>query len=181
MKVAIQTAMRDSYAPYLLEWLNYHHSVGVDYFFLYDNESIIPLTESIKNIPFKENIFVAPIAGTPSPVCNISKNSYLAFLKAIQNKLLPKCDRVAFVDEDEFIVCENKDIKKTLAPYAEFSGIGINWRLFGSSGIKKRTPAPQMQKFIYYAPDCPANIHIKSIVNPYLVGQILNPPLFFLY
>lgn len=179
MKVGIQTVMRDTYQPYLIEWLNYHKSIGVDYFFLYDNESIVSLIEAVENIPFKKDIFIHPISGLPSPTIDIQKISYLKFLSDIQSNFLPHCDRVAFIDEDEFIICENGDIKKTLEDYAEFSGIGISWRIFGSSGLSSQTSDSQMKKFTRYTNSTyRANVNIKSIVNPYLVKDTLNPHIF---
>jgi len=150
MKVGIQTIIRDSYEPYLLEWLNYHHSIGVDLFFIYDNESVVPIIKTIKNLNFRKDIHIENISGLASPTCNIQRLSYLKFLTDIRAGTLPHCDRVAFIDEDEFIICENGNIKKTLEGYVEFSAIAINWRIFGSSGLIEQSPIPQMEKFTSY-------------------------------
>src|SRR5689334_13395301 len=37
-KISIGAILRDE-APYLLEWIAFHKAVGVDHFFLYDNDS----------------------------------------------------------------------------------------------------------------------------------------------
>ena len=178
MIVAIHTVMRDTYEPYLFEWLNYHHSIGVDRFFLYDNESKIPLTESIKSIPFKDNIFVSYIPGVPSLKFDVQRGSYLYFLGTIRDKSFPKIDRVAFIDEDEFIICKNNDIKAILSNYLEYPGLAINWRMFGSSGLLEQTPILQMEKFVWYAPNYQGNVNIKSIVNPYLIESVTSPHTF---
>ena len=168
MKVAIQAAIKDIYEPYLSEWLNHHRSIGVDYFFLYDNESRIPLTAD------RSDMYVEKISDKIPQL-----RSYRKCLADINSGALPFCDRVAFIDEDEFIICENNDIKETLSEYAEFSALGISWRMFGSSGLLAQTPEPQMKKFTHYAgPEADINNHIKSIVNPFLVKEALNPHYF---
>lgn len=172
MKIGICAIIKDCYEPYLLEWLNHHHSIGVDYFFIYDNESEIPIYDIIKDMNFRESIFVTTIEGKVKQF-----SAYHKCLDDIEKGVLPHCDRVAFIDDDEFIVCENNDIKEILKEYANFSGLGISWRIFGSSGIKEKNPVPQKEKFTSYTKtDYPPNKHIKSIVNPLLtIGTAGNP------
>jgi hypothetical protein len=174
MKVAIHAIMRDVYEPYLTEWLNHHRSIGVDCFFLYDNDSKKSIVESIKDVPFKNKIYVEYCPGVASPANNVQMFSYHKFL----NDFSKEFDRVAFIDEDEFIICENGDIKATLSDYLDFPGLALSWRVFGSSGLIKQTPVPQMEKFVYYAPKYLGNINVKSIVDPKLVGSVSNPHVF---
>lgn len=171
--------MRDVYKPYLDEWLTHHRSIGVDHFFIYDHDSIEPLAKILKD---QSDITVSPIHGTPSKDLDIHRVSYLTFLGLIQNGLLPHFDRVAFIDEDEFITCVNKDLKKTLENYLEFPALGISWRMFGSSGLLTRTPELQSRKFTKYTGAYyHSNINIKSIVNPYLVKDVLSAHSFSYY
>lgn len=168
--------MKNIYEPYLIEWLNHHHSLGVDHFFIYDNDSKVPITESIKDIRFNSDISVELAPGKSSSILNIQMQSYTKFLSDIQESRLPHYDRVAFIDEDEFIICENSSIKETLKNYLSYPALGLSWKVFGSSGLINQTPEPQMKKFTkhtgrYYE----ANINIKSIVNPYLVKAAINP------
>lgn len=174
MKVAIHTIMRDIYEPYLIEWLNHHRSIGVDLFFLYDNDSVKPISESIKDVSFKDSIYVEHCPGKASPANNVQMFSYHKFLKDFASAI----DRVAFIDEDEFIICENNNIKATLGNYLDFPGLALNWRVFGSSGLIKQTPIPQMEKFICYAPKYLGNINVKSIVDPKLISSVSNPHVF---
>lgn len=175
MKVGICAIIKDCYTPYLLEWFNYHHSIGVDCFFIYDNGSEEPIWGIANTLPFKDDIHVELITG---PVKQTY--AYHKCIQDIQSGALPACDRVAFIDDDEFIVCENGDIRETLKEYGEFSGLGISWRVFGSSGIKEKTSEGQRSKFTQYTtPDFSANQHIKSIVNPFLAtGTAGNPHAF---
>lgn len=177
MKVGICAIIKDCYKPYLLEWFNYHHSIGVDHFFIYDNGSEDPIWGIANTLPFKDDIHVELITG---PVKQL--HAYHKCIQDIQSGALPVCDRVAFIDEDEFINCENNDIKETLKEYEDYPGLGISWRIFGSSGIKEQTPMPQREKFTQHTtPDYPPNQHIKSIVNPFVTESPDHNPHSFIY
>ena len=168
MKVGICAIMKDVYEPYLFEWLNHHRSIGVDHFFLYDNDSAVPLTITGNDIVIKN------ISGLAMQI-----QAYNKCLSDLKEGKLPACDRVAFIDEDEFIICENGDIKETLKDYADFPALGINWRVFGSSGLKEKTPEPQRKKFIKHTTGHPYERHIKSIIDPSrTVGSSGNPHAF---
>ncbi|MCJ7761672.1 glycosyltransferase family 2 protein [Candidatus Bathyarchaeota archaeon] len=175
MKIAIHCLMKNVYKPYLQEWLDHHRSIGVDHFFLFDNDSEVPLSETIKDIP-NSDISIELAHGKALPSLNIQMASYDHFLSAIQEATLPHYDRVAFIDEDEFIICANNNLKATLNDYLGYPAISLSWKMFGSSGLLTRTPEPQMKKFtkytgIYYR----GNVNIKCIVNPYLVKKAVDP------
>ena len=175
--VGICAIIKDCYKPYLLEWFNHHHSIGIDHFFIYDNESEIPIQKIVNNLSFQSDIHIETITGTTKQLA-----AYNKCLDDIKSGILPLCDKVAFIDDDEFIICENGDIKSTLAEYSEFSGLGINWRIFGSSGIKGKTPEPQISKFTQHTTiDFQPNRHIKSIVNPLTVERTSWTPHCFNY
>lgn len=178
MKVGIHSIIKDCYEPYLLEWFNHHHSIGVDYFFIYDNESKIPIQKTISSLKFQSSIYVEQFPGKASQ--NVQRLSYFKFLEDLKGGSLPHCDRVAFLDDDEFIICEDGNIKDTLLDYLEFSGLALSWRMFGSSGILKRSPASQMKKFVYYtSSNYLGNVNIKSIVDPYLVSGPIHAHAFY--
>ncbi len=177
MKVGICAIIKDCYKPYLIEWFNHHHSIGIDCFFIYDNESEVSIQDIVNILPFKDDIHVEIITGTVKQI-----EAYHKCLQDIKSGVLPACDRVAVIDDDEFIVCENNDIKETLKEYEEYSGLGISWRVFGSSGIKEKTPEGQREKFTQHTtPDFPVNCHIKSIVNPFLAERTASNPHSFIY
>jgi hypothetical protein len=168
MKVGICAIMKDVYEPYLMEWLSHHRSIGVDWFFIYDNDSTIPM------MSFDEDVIIHKISGKAMQMV-----AYDKCLSDMAYGFLPSCDRVAFIDEDEFIICENGDIKKTLELYTDFPALGITWRVFGSSGLKERTPEPQRSKFTQYTIGHPYEQHIKSIVDPSrTIGSSGNPHAF---
>ena len=104
----------------------------------------------------------------------------IAICSLIRAGNLPLCDWLVVIDEDEFVICENGDIKKTMEEYVGYPGLVVNWRVYGSSGVKHRTPDPQMKKFIHPTnPNNRVNWNVKSIVNPLKVrGTRRNPHTF---
>lgn len=155
MKVGICAIMKDVYEPYLQEWLEHHRSIGIDYFFIYDNESEIP------TVIDGEDVIVERVFGKARQI-----PVYEQCLFEMKSGILPHCDRLAFIDEDEFIRCESGDIKQTLSEYSDYPAIGLSWRVFGSSGLKLKTPEPQQSKFTQFTHGHPYENHIKSIVDP---------------
>lgn len=170
MRIAICAIIKDVYPPYYKEWIDYHRSIGVDYFFIYDNDSADPIQPDNEN-----GIYVIKSPGDSQQL-----PSYDHCLQSIKTQHLPSCDRVAFIDEDEFIRCENGNLKKTLKQYGACAGIGLNWRTFGSSGIMHKTEQPQTEKFRWHSgPEDVVNQHIKSIVDPMrAIGHAGNPHCF---
>ena len=49
MKVGICAIIRDCNENYLKEWVEYHRLIGVDYFYIYDNDSKISIRETLKD------------------------------------------------------------------------------------------------------------------------------------
>lgn len=172
MKIGICAIIKDIYKPYLEEWLHYHEDRGVDYFFIYDNESTIPIRKVVN-----DSVYITEFPGK----C-VQLQAYNQCIRDIKSGVLPFCDWLAFIDEDEFIVSENDDLKQTLVQYNGYSAIGINWRLFGSSGLRKKTHTSQRKKFIYHTSvDYDLNRHIKTIVDPFKTISTGDNPHFFIF
>ena len=60
MTVGICAMIKDCLPKYIIEWVQWHRLIGVDYFFIYDNQSSIPISETLKDY---KNIYVFPIEG----------------------------------------------------------------------------------------------------------------------
>lgn len=173
--IGICAIIKDCNQKYLNEWIEWHQLIGVDFFFIYDNESQIPIkTLNLNN----NNIYIKEIKGEVMQL-----PAYQDCIKLQKNKKLPKCDWIAFIDDDEFIVPEQGSIKKVMEEYHKFSALGINWMTFGSSGIKFKTDEGQISKFNkilsndYLNEDgvYSLNSHIKTIANPLHVLYFTSP------
>jgi hypothetical protein len=172
MKIAIHSIIKDPYTPYLLEWLEYHREIGIDHFFIYDNDSAVPISSVVSG----NDITIEVIHNTPITAVNAQLEAYNRFLLKLTSGELPYFDRIAFIDEDEFITCPNTDIKSVLSNYLSYPALALSWRIFGSSGLLHRTPESQVKKFTKYTGRYyESNINIKCIVNPYLVSKVTTP------
>ena len=70
----------------------------------------------------------------------------------------------AFIDLDEFIVLKRHEtLAQLLEDYADYSGLVLNWVLFGDSGHTDYSATPVTERFTRRQRD--VNLHIKSIVN----------------
>jgi len=155
MVVGICSIMKDTPAAYLNEWLVWHRLIGVNYFFLYDNDSEIPIVDTVKD---KTGVIIYQWKGLIQqlPVYNncIEKQN---------KKQTPKCDWIAFIDDDEFIVIEEGEIKPFLATITE-SGIGLNWINFGAGNPREKGLVSGITSCLTVKAE--VNKHIKSIVRP---------------
>jgi len=164
MKVGICAIIKDCKASYINEWLDWHRLIGVDYFYIYDNDSAIPIQTIITNM---EGIFVVL---WPGPVQQLPVYSDCL----IKRQEAKDCDWLAFIDDDEFIVVEKGNIKVLLAAQTN-SGLCLNWIVFGGSeeGTENQT---QIQKYTRHIPlSVSISNHVKSIVRVGTVDKIRHP------
>lgn len=157
---------------YLEEWINYHLKIGVEQFFIYDNQSSKPVKQLMQELNLSKYITVVPIRGA-----------------VMQTKAYKNCIKrftiisrwIAFIDIDEFIVPKSThgNLPALLKDFEAYGGLGINWQMFGSSGHIKRTGKPVLESFLLRSEvDFHTNHHIKSIVQPKRVSGVLNPHAF---
>ncbi|MDR2839878.1 MAG: glycosyltransferase family 92 protein [Paludibacter sp.] len=144
---------------YFPEWIEYHHALGCEKFYIYDNES----TDNTKAV------LQAYIASGLVEYCFIAgKQKQMAAYDNCLRRHRLKSRWIAFIDIDEFIVpMKNETIPEFLQDYEEFSAIEINWLCYGSNGQKERTAGFVIDRFRTHSlPEFNHNHHVKSIVNP---------------
>jgi glycosyltransferase involved in cell wall biosynthesis len=148
----------------LVEWLCFHRLIGVSRFIVYDNQSTDATRRILDEVPFKDEIVVRSVA-SESP----QKEAFADALRRFRDEL----GWVAFIDGDEFIVPPpGAALVELLAEHEAngVNGIGINWRVFGSSGHLARPDGLVTESFTHRAPDkFKANRHVKSIVR---IGKV---------
>ena len=173
--------MRDE-GKYLKEWIEHHLSVGVDHFYLYDNESK-DNTASILQ-PYIDNKIVTMIKW-PGDMVQIS-----AYNDAI-SRYKYYTEYMAFIDIDEFIVpvdpvksvpqivdeifdeYTKKEFKGPFQP----GGVGVNWMVYGTSNRKETADEPVLEAYLYRArDDYSQNCHIKTICDPCTVSGFTTNP-----
>jgi hypothetical protein len=172
-QVAICCIVRDE--EYLPEWIEFHSSIGVTQFYIYDNESVIPLNKALKTYIESGLVIIEPIQGKAKQMI-----AYGHCLK----KYGSLCKWMGFIDADEFIVPKTftGNLPDFLIPYERFGGLGINWLVFGSNGHVQKPSTLQMESYTRRLPKSnPLNDHVKSIIQPRYVKHIPSGPHHFHY
>tara|TARA_R100000908_G_scaffold57775_1_gene33715 strand:- start:149 stop:922 length:774 start_codon:yes stop_codon:yes gene_type:complete len=149
---------------YLKENIQYHTKLGVDYFYIYDNNSTKPLALDLKEF---NNVKVIPWV-------SVTRGSQCRAYNDCINKYGNNNHWIGFIDTDEFLVLKKKNcLKDFLKNYERYGGVGINWKCFGSSGHTKKQKS--VIESYTYAKEVSDNCHIKSIVQPKCVIRSLDP------
>lgn len=146
-------------ASYIEEWLEYHLLVGVQHFYIYDNDS----TDNIKEIlePYVSDGIVDyvsfPGIGMQNPM-----------IKDVINKSKDETRWLAILDIDEFIVPESTDtIPEFLKKYEDKPSVVMQWIVFGDNHQKNRDKGLVIERFTSHAPKTELS-QVKSIINPRL-------------
>lgn len=170
-------------APYLKEWIDYHKRVGVEHFWLYNNNSVDNYVDVL--LPYIKDGTVTLIEW-PSQVLEAEKQFH-HFCYVVQigayNDALNKARKVskwlALIDTDEFMVpTTEKSVTDVLEKhFSRASGLCINWQLFGTSKVAKVEEGQSMLKQLTWKMrwnhEC--NNAYKSIVQPLHVKKCVCP------
>lgn len=118
-------------APYLREWLEFNHLVGVEHFYMYNNNS-----DDNFRIVLEPYINSGLVTLIEWPYNQMQMEAYKDCIK----KYSSETKWLGFIDIDEFIVPKSTDnIYDFLKPFEKKSGaVNIYWRLFGTSGRIER-------------------------------------------
>lgn len=143
----------------LREWLVYHTLLGVEAFIIYDNESAVPIRETLA--PFLRDGFLKVVE---LPGREMQVKAYNHALREFG----PETRWMGFIDLDEFIVpLATDDLRHFLTDFEDHAGLVINWATYGSSGHVKRPLGLQIESYTQRLPlSEPVNFHIKSLVKP---------------
>ena len=119
MKVALVCIAKNE-DPYIQEWIDYNKKLGFDDIFIYQNDW--------RWDGESENVHKFEIDGI-----NKQREAYTHFIKKHKNEY----EWAAFFDVDEFLVLKkHENIHSFINDYSDYPAIGINWFLFGDSGVK---------------------------------------------
>jgi glycosyltransferase involved in cell wall biosynthesis len=159
---------------YIKEWLAYYKSMGVEQFYIFDNGSTDGTEDEVYDLPFSDDINFIDFKLNKTDKIASAYNFAVEYFKS-------KTEWMIFCDPDEFFIPQAvDDLRKFLEDYEEFSGVGANWRTYGSSGhILRPVSGLCVENFLNRGKDdwC-VNLHVKSIVKPSEVIGYLNPHVF---
>jgi tetratricopeptide (TPR) repeat protein len=149
---------------YLPEWLDYHILMGVERFYIYDNESQVSLRESLYDYIERGWVVLMELPG-----------------KAMQLQAYDHCLRtfgvnsfwMGFIDTDEFLVPKTVlDLKDLLKEYEAYGGLAVSSMFFGSNGHQTRPAEGQIAGYT-------KSTHTTFIENQ-LIKSIVQPKMVFL-
>jgi hypothetical protein len=149
-------------AEYIAEWLEYHWLVGVERFWLVDNESNDNISAVLAPYVAIGVIERRHIRGRWRQV--MTYNIYL-------QQMRETTQWVAIIDIDEFIVpIGTHCVPDILRQFEDKAGLDISWLNYGYSGIMTKESGLVIERFRNHTePTFTKNLHTKSILNPRLV------------
>lgn len=162
-------------SPYIKEWIEYHKLVGVQRFYIYDNES----EDNLK-------VVLQPYIDSGVVVYHLVKGHSLqmpVFEDAIQ-KYKNESKYIAFIDCDEFIVPNKRDnildvIRDVENNYKQkVYALAMNWKCFGYNGHYNKPKGLVVENFKKWERNEIMSRHIKCIINPRFFYPANNPHIF---
>lgn len=159
MKLGVTCIVKNE-APYIEEWLWFHHIQGVEKFFVYLNDCTDNTRDILERLSSYLNITIHDWSG--------EKQQLPAYNHSIK-KHKREVDWMAFIDIDEFLHSPENDLN--LSAMVSFFSVehptaGVimaRWVLFGSNGHEKCEPGLVIERFTRRADG--ADKHCKSIVR----------------
>lgn len=114
-------------APYMKEWIEYHLLVGVDHFYLYNNNSTDNYQEVLQPYIDKGIVTLTEWPEVPGQIT--------AFKHCYEN-YRQESNWMCFPDLDEFICpLEHNSIPEWLKRFKRYPLVMVYWRMFGTSGL----------------------------------------------
>jgi len=162
-------AMFQNEAPYLKEWIEFHKLVGVQHFYLFNNLS----KDNYKEI-LKPYILSGEVELFQVPTETHDGDQLYALQRRVYSKAIKKAKGktrwLAILDLDEFLFAVNEDNVADFlnANFKEYSGVRVNWQIFGTSNVEAIPQNKLMIEMLTMKarPNYSKNYSCKSIVRP---------------
>ena len=127
-------------ASYIKEWIDYHLLVGVDHFYLYNNNSSDDYSSILKPYIEKGLVTLEQWPYTPGQMS--------AYYDCIENNRNDS-NWISFIDLDEFIVPQKKsNINDVLVKFKRRPFVVAYWKYFGASGKINRESEYVIEDFV---------------------------------
>ena len=157
--------------PYLREWVAFHRIVGVERFFLYDNDSDDEHLEALA--PYLDDGTVQLQHWPEYPMGQVKAYAHCLTEHAGDSRW------IAFVDVDEFLFSpQGKPLPEVLRRYEPWPGVGVNRVTFGTSGHETRPATTVVESYTRRLEVPGLTASVKSIVDPARATRPLNPHTF---
>lgn len=137
-ELAVGAIFKDE-ARYLDEWLTFHHGVGVEHFYLYDDNSTDDSRDVLAPWVRRGLVTVRPWSARLGQV-----PAYNDCIRRFRSK----ARWLALIDIDEFLFAPGRlDLREVLRGYADLPAIFVYWVLFGSNGHVTRPSGPVVESY----------------------------------
>jgi hypothetical protein len=164
-------------ARFLKEWIEFHRLVGVDHFYLVNHNSQDHY-KAVLNPYIKAGVVeLFETKERPNGIAEWNDLQCSIYEKII-DRSVNETKWLALLDTDEFLYpVEKNTLKACLEDYLSFGAVGVNWQVFGTSGVEKiPEDALLIENLCLRAPkNHPGNNHIKSIIRPKAFASCPNP------
>jgi hypothetical protein len=175
-EVKLKTAacvMSGNDAGTIVEWLAYHFAIGFDTVVIIrgrSNDGTHALIEAVSSL-WDVRVFDWPFS-----YAERRDDAY----RVICRELAKEFDWVGFFDADEFVLpVGHDDVKDWLDTLNGAEAVALNWAIYGSSGHSEAPEGLLIENYLKRAPDAfGPNRHVKSIVRPGSVRDVVNPHFF---
>lgn len=160
---------------HLREWIDYHLLAGVEHFVIYDDDSSVPVADSLAEYVAEGLVTVHT---PPQPATQLG-----AYNDCIERYRTGFSRWIGFIDPDEFLaIRKGDDLRVFLTHYEDNAGLAVSWVMHGSNGHLTRPRGGTLASYPRRLPlSDPANRHVKSIVQPDRVVAAMNGHSFVYY
>lgn len=167
-------------SKYLPEWIEFHYSQGVEHFYLYNNKSHDNYKLHLQPYILQGLVDLIEWPFESTSVHEWNDVQCSAYMHCIQEDG-GKSKWIAILDSDEFLFSPTgSPLPEILANFKKFSGVSVNWVMYGTSGVASVFPGEKliekltMRGFLNRGD----NKHVKTIVRPKDVVSCTNPHYF---
>ena len=131
-KLSICAIFRNE-ACFLNEWIDYHRAIGVEHFYLYNNNSADNYLEILNQYIDDGCVTLIDLPGDAKQL-----DAYSSFY----NSFRESSQWVSFIDIDEFFCpIVAKSIPEWLDKFKDYPSIIVYWKIFGTSGKTHHNPS----------------------------------------
>jgi hypothetical protein len=166
-------SMFQNEARFMREWLEFHKIVGVQHFYLYNNNSTDDYMGILRDYIDRGEVelFDWPHANKLLAAQNSAFNDALNCFRGVARW-------VAFIDLDEFLFpVRVNGLCEFLKDYEAFGAVCANWVMYGTSDVEKIPEWGLLTEYLVKREKI-GNKHIKSIVQPEKAKYFHNCPHF---
>jgi Glycosyltransferase family 92 len=160
-------------ADYLAEWIEFHRLVGVERFFLYDNESDDRSREVLAHYEREGLVVVHDWPGTVTSNTEIAALQVTAYDHCIATHGA-EARWIAVIDADEFLFSPTgRPVSEVLTEYERWPAVAVNTPRFGTSGHVERPPGLVLENYTARL-EADRPCFVKCVIDPAATTRALG-------